>query len=94
MRVVELHFHAPRVTSRPAEYPKTSALIRLQAAKGEPLLTNLHHETVKVSADTLRLLSLLDGSRTLNALAEELHTSIADLSAVLPQLARMALIEE
>jgi len=94
MRVVELHFHATRATSHPAGYPKTTALVRLQASKGNSFLTNLNHETVKVAADTLNLLPLLDGSRSLQGLAEELHASVVDLSAVLSQLARMALIEE
>jgi methyltransferase-like protein len=92
LRMLDFHAYTPRLTSRPGERPKTSPLIRLQAARGD-VLTSLVHEAVKVEGQGERLVSLLDGRRTRADLAAELNASLAEIDEALEKLTRLALIE-
>ena len=65
----------PRMTSRAGERPAMSALARLQAEKGR-WLTNLKHESVRLT-DIERLVArALDGTRDRRALGEMISRSI------------------
>ncbi len=66
--------HPPALASVAGDRPKASAVARWQARRGTAV-TNLQHETMQVrDANALRLLALLDGSRTRG----ELATAMAD----------------
>jgi hypothetical protein len=59
-----LQVHPPASVSLPGERPMASVICRWQARRGVRV-TNLWHETIQVHDQTaLRLLTLLDGSRT------------------------------
>jgi methyltransferase-like protein/2-polyprenyl-3-methyl-5-hydroxy-6-metoxy-1,4-benzoquinol methylase len=92
LRLLDLHTYKPRLTGRPGEHPRTSPLIRLQAAKGD-VVTSLIHESVRIEGQGERLLSLLDGRRTRAELAAELNASLAEIDEALAKLAQRALIE-
>jgi len=66
--------HPPALASVAGDRPKANAVARWQARRGTAV-TNLQHETMQVrDANALRLLALLDGSRTRG----ELATAMAD----------------
>jgi methyltransferase-like protein/trans-aconitate methyltransferase len=78
---IDIDAFAPRLTASIGERPEASLLARRQAETG-PLLTNLRHCTVVLEDPiTQRLLTLLDGSRTIDQL-------VSELAAVAPQIAR------
>ena len=67
---VDLYVHPPAFAAAPAEKPCASPVVRWQAAR-QPAVTNLRHETLQIGDPfALRLLVLLDGTRTQAALAE------------------------
>jgi protein-lysine methyltransferase-like protein len=79
--VIDVDAFPPRLTASISERPEASLLARKQAETG-PLLTNLRHCTVVLDDPiTQRLLTLLDGRRTIDQL-------VSDLAAAAPQIAR------
>jgi SAM-dependent methyltransferase len=98
--LVALHVHPPPLTTTPGERPRTTALVRHQAASGDAV-TNLRHTTVRIEDDLgRRLLTLLDGTRDRAALIAELRDvalsedQLRDgLEASLRGLARLALLQ-
>jgi SAM-dependent methyltransferase len=74
----DLYLHPPPLAASPGERPLASTVARWQAARG-PLLTNLRHETFRMDDPAaLRLLVLLDGTRTTAELARALAPTLAD----------------
>ncbi len=73
---VEFRFVKERFTSSISEYPKTSALTRLQA-KGTGNITTLRHGMLNVDALTRLIIQSIDGTRTHAQLVQK----IADLAA-------------
>ena len=74
---IELDAFPPRLTASISERPEASMLARKQLEAGA-LLTNLRHHTVALSDPTTKqLLTLLDGTRTIDQL-------VSDLAAALP----------
>jgi methyltransferase-like protein/protein-L-isoaspartate O-methyltransferase len=61
-RVVELYSSPPRVRAVADEFPKTTALARMQVAT-QPHVTTLLHEVIKIDALGRKLVSLADGTR-------------------------------
>ena len=98
--VVELHVHEPRFAVVPGEWPRASALARLQAASGETV-TTLRHGSLRIEDDAgRRLIQLLDGTRDRAALVAAMAQEVGerpDLPAVLESkladLGRLALLE-
>jgi SAM-dependent methyltransferase len=98
--LVALHVDPPPLTTTPGERPRTTALVRHQAASGDAV-TNLRHTTVRIEDDLgRRLLTLLDGTRDRAALIAELHDvalsedQLRDgLESSLQGLARLALLQ-
>jgi methyltransferase-like protein/ubiquinone/menaquinone biosynthesis C-methylase UbiE len=100
--MVEVRTTQPTLCVDPGQRPAVSPLARIQAANARPL-TNLLHSTV-VPAGELesRLISLLDGTRTLAALASELAPLLqvgkstvefeAELEVSLKALGRLGLL--
>ena len=98
--VVEAHVHVPPFVCDSGERPLASPVARWQARKSERI-TNLRHETLTFKdAGARRLLALLDGTRTREALAEALTEGLplyspvagADLDDYLRQFAKHALL--
>ena len=70
--VVWLHADPPALSPSPGERPCASALARLQARDGEPVVT-LRHASIRVDDELdRRVLALLDGTRDRAALRAEL----------------------
>ncbi|MFL5061608.1 MAG: methyltransferase regulatory domain-containing protein [Xanthobacteraceae bacterium] len=79
--VIDVDVFPPRLAAGISERPEASLLARKQAETG-PLLTNLRHCTVVLDDPiSQRLLTLLDGTRTIDQL-------MSDLAAAAPQIAR------
>ena len=95
--VVELHALPPPFTLSPGERPCAGIVQRLHASRGREI-TTLRHEELKVDPITQRLIVLMDGTRTRDAIAQEAWPAIplpnrsAMLEEALPQLARQALL--
>lgn len=71
--VVSLCTEPPPVTPVVPERPATSALARRQAAQGMPTIATLAHTSIGLAeAQTVQLLTLLDGTRDVVALTREL----------------------
>lgn len=72
--LVQLHTHPPRVARRPGSRPVASALARLQAARGDEVVTTLRHGSVRIE-DPLAafLLTRVDGTRDRAALLREVR---------------------
>ncbi|MFN2531625.1 MAG: methyltransferase regulatory domain-containing protein [Pyrinomonadaceae bacterium] len=69
--VIELHLHQPKISAEPSERPRASPLARIQNRYG-PILTSMLYITVKFEDVAAReLVSLLDGTRTLDMIAED-----------------------
>src|SRR5215475_3477384 len=78
--IIEVDAFPPRLTASVSERPEASMLARRQIEVGA-LLTNLRHHTVALSDPTTkRLLTLLDGTRTIDQL-------VTDLAAAVPEIA-------
>jgi methyltransferase-like protein/protein-L-isoaspartate O-methyltransferase len=84
-RLVELHSAAPMFSTEVGDHPVASPLARLQAREsGE--LTNLRHETVRVSDGERVLLTRLDGTRS----TDEVLALVQDQAAGRTALERLA----
>lgn len=71
--LVELHHRRPVLVTEPGPRPLASPVARLQADEGE-MITTLRHRTVHLAdLPARRLLQLLDGTRTLDALTASLN---------------------
>ena len=71
----------PVATGRASdEYPKVTALNRLEAADGQPWLTSLHHEAVPVTPHQAIVVQLLDGTRHHAALVECVASAFRDVA--------------
>ena len=85
-----LQLHPPTLVSLAGERPVASAVSRWQAGRGV-WVTNLWHETIQVRDQAaLRLLTLLDGSRT----RTEIATAMADVLPAADAIAREQRIDE
>jgi methyltransferase-like protein/2-polyprenyl-3-methyl-5-hydroxy-6-metoxy-1,4-benzoquinol methylase len=93
--VVELHSVEPHLSMAPGEQPIASPVARLQAEMGK-LLTNLRHVSVCIPHEgQRRLIPLMDGTRNLAELAQELKMAQgedANLDEFLEELSRLALL--
>ena len=95
--VLELHSGPPAFDVVPAERPQASALARLQAARGAQV-TNLRHQPGALDDAARRLIALLDGEHSRDAIARSLWPeapvgeALARLELALSQLARQALL--
>lgn len=69
--LVELHAGSSRFVTRPGSRPLASALARMQAARGLTQVTNFRHEIIEIDRNIARLLPLLDGTRTRDALVRQ-----------------------
>lgn len=103
--LVQLHAHPPRVARRPGPRPAASPLARLQAARGDEVVTTLRHGSVRIE-DPLAafLLTRLDGTRDRAALLRDVRDHRtpgvappdelpAALDRALDRLAELALLE-
>ena len=70
--LVEFYVTQAQLTRQPGRKPRVPAFARLLAASGETRVTNLRHETVELESVSVRLLPLLDGEHSLEALAHGL----------------------
>lgn len=68
--LIELQARPSTFAAAPSEHPATTQLARLQAAAGSRV-TNLRHRIVELTDELRVLVSLLDGTRDLDALVEE-----------------------
>lgn len=83
---VELYTHPPALAAVAGERPQASPVVRWQA-RGQPSVTNLRHESLRIDDPAaLALLVLLDGTRTRDELA-------AALGAQLPEAERAQVAE-
>lgn len=101
--LVELSTHAPHFALEPGPRPTASPVARLQVAHGA-FVASLRHTSVHIEDDlSRRLLMLMDGTRTLDALRRELEAhdpanpSRAEVSAAVVdrkviEAARLALL--
>ena len=95
--IVELHAAPSPYTVEVGQQPEASKVARLQAARG-PQVTNLRHENVTLTEEARQLLTLLDGTRTHDALVSIVSSREAParaqdrLRTALAQLARQALL--
>lgn len=72
--LLELHAHPPAWSSTPSERPVLSPVARLQLEPGPGLITTLRHTGARIDDPvTRKLLLLLDGTRTLTDLVEEIR---------------------
>ena len=85
-----LQLHPPALVSLAGEGPVASAVCRWQATRGVRV-TNLWHETIHVrDQNALRLLTLLDGSRT----RTEIAAAMADVLPASGAAAREQRVDE
>jgi methyltransferase-like protein len=99
--LVELHAGPSAFTVEPGERPQVSALARQQAQHGTRI-TTMRHESIAVPEAIRALLPLLDGTRTLDAIAAEIQAQPRDalkpfgevgkLRAAVGDIARAALV--
>src|SRR5262245_16827242 len=74
--IIEVDVFPPRLTASISERPEASMLARRQLETGA-LLTNLRHCTVALSDPTTKqLLTLLDGTRTIDQLVSDLAAAV------------------
>jgi len=67
--IVQLHVQPPALTISPSDRPFASPLARLQAGTRDTVTTLLHMQVGIADANALRLLPLVDGTRTRAELA-------------------------
>jgi methyltransferase-like protein len=98
--LVELHARPPHCVSRVSRFPAATAFARWRASHEKPMVTALH-ATVEATGETERaLLSLLDGTRDLAALTQEMagildkpeDTVAREIEQNLAKLARFGLL--
>jgi hypothetical protein len=76
---LELRIHPPKIAASMGNHPMASALARAMVAEGYRTVTNQRHTSIKIGDEiSRRILSLLDGSRDLRALARDLSAAGAD----------------
>src|SRR5262249_41012572 len=76
---VELGLHPSRLTTTISDRPKTSRLARMQAEM-DNLVTNLRHTMVRLEDERVRrLLILVDGTRNLDQIVNDLREKTSDL---------------
>lgn len=83
--LVELHVHPPRCVCKPGPLPRTTRLARWQARHGGKITTLRHTGIEADGAVERRLLTLLDGTRDLPALIEELAPLLPDSRDEMPR---------
>jgi SAM-dependent methyltransferase len=92
-RIVALQGCGPPLVNRAGERPTASPLARAQLASGLPAVSSLLHGNVRLEDELEpRLLPLLDGTRTLEELASELHAPPAEVEGSLGRLASIGLL--
>jgi SAM-dependent methyltransferase len=69
--LVRLGVSSPPFTTEIGEFPRTSALVRRQAARGQKYISSLRHTFVELSDQERLLVSLLNGATDRRALAQE-----------------------
>ncbi|MDW8215069.1 MAG: class I SAM-dependent methyltransferase [Roseiflexaceae bacterium] len=74
--LVSFHLHPPAVATHPGNYPKATALARLEAQTGVEV-TNLYHDVLQLDPFDRFLLQLLDGNRDRAAIVREAVRAIA-----------------
>jgi SAM-dependent methyltransferase len=100
--LIELHAHAPHFVLEPGPRPTVSPVARLQLERG-PFVASLRHTSVYIEDELgRRLLTLMDGTRTADALRHEMKAlggeqpAAAEVSAAavekkIAEVARLAL---
>jgi methyltransferase-like protein len=84
----ELHLFPPHLTTTIAERPQASPLARRQA-ETEFAVTNLRHRTVSMKDETVRrFLMLVDGTRTVDELVNDLNATLGAQGNGAPGVAR------
>lgn len=78
--LVELHTHVPSIADKPSDKPLASPLARRQAAE-DRVVVDLYHRGVQIDPLTAAVLSLLDGTRTLDQVSREV-AALADAGAL------------
>jgi Predicted methyltransferase regulatory domain/Methyltransferase domain len=92
-RIVALQGCPPPLVTHPGERPTAAALARAQCANGMPAVGSLLHGNVRLEGELeVRLLALLDGTRTVADLARTLDTSPADVESALARFASVGLL--
>lgn len=86
-----LHAHLPGAQLQPGEHPRASALARICAAGGASL-TNLLHMPVELDPAQRALLARLDGTMTIEQVAQALNISPASAAEAVRQLAESYLL--
>ncbi|MHC2068052.1 methyltransferase regulatory domain-containing protein [Bremerella sp. T1] len=82
--IVELQYNPSRYTADIPEFPKTSAVARMQA-ESTNRLTSCRHETVTVDDLSKHLVPLMDGTRTKDQLVAELKRLVDEGKLVIQQ---------
>jgi methyltransferase-like protein/SAM-dependent methyltransferase len=83
----ELRVSPSRFESTVTEHPKAFRLARGQGESGS-LVTNLDHDLVRLEDIDRRVLTLVDGTRSAEAIAEVLHQSVASGDLVIHEQGR------
>ena len=92
LRLVELWTRPVRFNDSPSKLPQVTDLVRWQAERS-PLLTTLRHDTFHANDAMRRLIALLDGTRSVTALQQALHTSSSsEIEQMLKSLADESLL--
>jgi methyltransferase-like protein/cyclopropane fatty-acyl-phospholipid synthase-like methyltransferase len=74
--VVKLHSHRPGFITEVTDYPCANLLVRTQLKYGQTI-TNEHHRSIRMEDALGRaLLTLLDGTRNLESLKNDLHAMV------------------
>lgn len=102
VEVTGLRSYTPPFAAQPGAYPQASALARAQIGQGHDI-TTLLHEPVSLGKLESALLPLLDGSRNLAALADQIRSQLEDpppdgelhltIAQALNRLAHLSLLE-
>lgn len=77
--LINLHLQRPRMAAKPSLLPTTSPLARYQASMSGPLTSQLHLTVFIADPLVRRAIELLDGSRSLAALAAQLQQEAQEL---------------
>lgn len=86
-----LHAHLPAAQLQPGERPRASALARICAAGGASL-TNLLHMPVELDPAQRAVLARLDGTMTIEQVAQALNIAPASVAESVRQLAESYLL--
>jgi methyltransferase-like protein len=81
--LLDAHIEPPRLTNSISTQPKASGFARWQLSAGSSLVTNLLHGAVMCEDETLRrFISLVDGTRNLAELRDDLKRTLQSLPPV------------